>query len=665
MRLPRRLGAWTTASLLLALFASCASSEDAASECKANRDCPSGSECVRQSCHPKVTEGGSAGDRGDTGGEGAAGGQAGSAGGAGAPDASADASVDAAPTADAPPEAPVARFPWNGYFTGSARAPTASLAVAPRRPTFRWTASAGATRYELELDSACDVSGFETCAFASAMQESTTETFLTVAELAVEVSSAPMGQRYFWRVRACNDVGCSEYTPVRYVDVGRMPNDFNGDGYADLVVAAPLQDNPEPNEGEIYVYYGSGGGLVTTPSLTIESQLDEASAAFGGGVAAAGDVNADGFSDLVVGAYSADGDQGRVFVFLGGSAGLSTSSSMSFTAPSPEVGARFGWAIDRAGDVDGDGFGDVIVGEYFRDGGAVDEGRAYLYSGGSAGLAAMPSVTIDSPTQQGSASFGVAVSSAGDVNGDGFADVLVGAHTHDAGTADQGSAFVFLGAAGGLDLVPHRRLDNPENEPGGLFGFDVAGGGDLDGDGFADLVVAGSKQDGSAVDSGKLWVYRGSPGGVPVSFSTSIANPGAVVGGRFGRALSARGDVNADGFSDLVVGADQQTGGGQGKVFVFFGSASGPAQAPDLTIDNPNPVDTAAQFGSDVEVADTRGDGEDDVLAGAERASVAIGDEGRAFVFEASGGQVSTTASVTLNNPMSQSGRFGRRVTGR
>ena len=172
------------------------------------------------------------------------------------------------------------------------------------------------------------------------------------------------------------------------------------------------------------MYLGSSSGLATSAAWTAES--DQATAYFGYSVASAGDVNGDGYGDVVVGAYLYDNgstNEGRVNVYLGSASGLSTSAS--WTAESDQAQAYFGRSVASAGDVNGDGYGDVVVGAHAYDNGEGDEGRVYVYLGSSSGLATSASWTAES--DQAAAHFGESVASAGDVNGAVTGDREVGA----------------------------------------------------------------------------------------------------------------------------------------------------------------------------------------------------------------------------------------------
>jgi hypothetical protein len=153
--------------------------------------------------------------------------------------------------------------------------------------------------------------------------------------------------------------------------------DVNGDGYSDVIIGADLFDNGQSNEGRAFVYHGWStmlAGLSAMPNWMAES--DQVNAIFGRAVAGAGDVNGDGYSDVIVGAYQYDNDQsneGRAFVYHGSSSGLSATAN--WTAESDQADAYFGIWVSSAGDVNGDGYSDVIVGAYFYDNGQTDEGR--------------------------------------------------------------------------------------------------------------------------------------------------------------------------------------------------------------------------------------------------------------------------------------------------
>jgi hypothetical protein len=162
---------------------------------------------------------------------------------------------------------------------------------------------------------------------------------------------------------------------------------------------------------------------------------------------------------------------------------------------------EFGVSVGTAGDVNGDGYTDVIVGAYFNDAGGTDAGRAYVYHGGPA------ADTVADLVLTGEAAgdrFGLSVGTAGDVNGDGYADVIVGADGNDAGGASAGRAYVYHGSPGAdavADLVLTGEAATDQ------FGFSVGTAGDVNGDGFTDVIVGAYWNDAGGTDAGRAYLY--------------------------------------------------------------------------------------------------------------------------------------------------------------
>ena len=206
-------------------------------------------------------------------------------------------------------------------------------------------------------------------------------------------------------------------------------------GIADVIVGAWLNDAGSPNAGRAYVYYG-GPGADSVADLTLTGAA--ANDSFGAAVSGAGDVNGDGHADVIVGAIYNDAggfDAGRAYVYYGGS-GADAVADLTLTGAA--TGDYFGLRLSKAGDVNGDGYADVIVGAYSNDAGGANAGRAYVYYGGP-GADAVADLTLTGAVANDQ--FGVSVSGAGDVDGNGFADVIVGASGNDAGGTNAGSAY--------------------------------------------------------------------------------------------------------------------------------------------------------------------------------------------------------------------------------
>ena len=365
--------------------------------------------------------------------------------------------------------------------------------------------------------------------------------------------------------------------------------------------------------------------LLTSPAWTAES--NQAGALFGFSVATAGDVNGDGYSDVIIGAIAFDNgqlDEGRAFVYLGSAAGLATGAA--WTAESDQAGSQFGEAVAAAGDVNGDGYGDVIVGanSYTNDQGG--EGRAFVYLGSSSGLAAGPAWMAEG--DQSNANFGVSVATAGDVNGDGYADVIVGARDWDGGQTDEGRASVYLGSAAGLGTSP--AWTGESNQPGARFGNAVGTAGDVNADGYSDVVVAAVRFNNGLGDfSGRAYAYLGSASGLATSAVWTVDS--AQGGAQFGVSVGTAGDVNGDGYADVIVGANAHDNGAtNGRAYVYFGSGSGPSVSPAWVKESDQ---AGANFGVSVATAgDVNGDGYADVIVGAHTFSNGQTSEGRAYM---------------------------------
>jgi hypothetical protein len=286
--------------------------------------------------------------------------------------------------------------------------------------------------------------------------------------------------------------------------------DVNGDGFADVIVGAPAYDGGGPDAGRVYVYHGSPAGLSVSPVWAIEG--GQAGCSFGAAVGSAGDVNGDGFSDVIIGAplYDAGGaDAGRAVVYLGSATGLT--ASPAWIAQGEQVAEWFGGSVGTAGDVNGDGFSDVIVGAERYDGSQTDSGRGLVYYGSSEGLALSPARIVD--VDRAGARLGSSVGTAGDVNADGLSDFVLGAPFYDGGEGEEGAAFLHYGAEG-LPALAFWMTEG--DQVAAHYGAAVSAAGDVDGDGFGDVIVGASLFDGGAVDEARAFVFHGNGGsGLP------------------------------------------------------------------------------------------------------------------------------------------------------
>jgi hypothetical protein len=385
--------------------------------------------------------------------------------------------------------------------------------------------------------------------------------------------------------------------------------DVNGDGYADVVVGAPGES---AFTGKAYLFLGEAGGLAADSSWIAVGEAEDDN--FGASVATAGDVNGDGYSDVVVGAYGNDSSFGKAYLYHGGVGGLSLSAT--WTAVGEAVDNWFGYSVATAGDVNGDGYSDVVVGAH---GHSTVTGKAYLFLGGAGGLSSSAAWTAVGEATTGQ--FGASVATAGDVNGDGYSDVAVGARGFFGVT---GKAYLYLGGASGLS---ESASWTAMGEVGGnAFGGSVATVGDVNGDGYSDVAVGAW---GHNSNTGKAYVYLGGASGLSASASWTAV--GEATDDRFGLASTA-GDVNGDGYSDVVVGAFGNTSF-RGKAYLALGGASGLSATAVWTASGQAPND---EFGYSVATAgDVNADGYSDVVVGALGFSSTTG---KAYLYHGGGG---------------------------
>jgi hypothetical protein len=402
--------------------------------------------------------------------------------------------------------------------------------------------------------------------------------------------------------------------------------DVNNDGFADVIVGAHAYDNDQVDEGRAYLFLGSSRGLSPTPIWMAEG--DQESALLGWSVAGVGDVNNDGFDDVVVGAVrhdNGDTDEGRVYLFLGNATGLA--ATPAWTAEGESFKAFFGGSVAGAGDVDNDGFDDVVIGAHGYDSDQANEGRAYLFRGTSGGLEAVHSWMVEG--DQIDAFLGRSVAGAGDVNNDGYDDVIIGADGYTNGEAGEGGAFLYLGSATGPGATPDWTAESDQIDA--ELGYAVAGTGDVNNDGYDDVVVTARRYDGTATNGGAAWLHRGGAAGLEAVASWSVEGTGT--NEDLGRSVASAGDFNGDGFDDIVIGARNFANGeaGEGAALVFTGSASGPAASPLVRYESDQ---VGAELGISVGGAgDVNGDGFGAVLGGAYRYDDDHTEEGGAFLF--------------------------------
>ncbi len=370
--------------------------------------------------------------------------------------------------------------------------------------------------------------------------------------------------------------------------------DVNGDGFSDIIVGEKSYDG---DRGRSFIYFG-GSQMDTLADVVITgvNYSDE----LGQTVSGAGDVNGDGFSDVIIGAHQFQSSlkSGKAYIYFGGT-NMDNLADIILTGP--VNGDAFGWSVSGGKDVNGDGYSDVVVGMW---GDINGRDFAYVYFGGGS-MDNVPDVTF---SESGSINFGSSVSMPGDVNCDGYSDIVIGGYKEGV----VGKAYIYFG---GANMNSAKDIELTGEGAGDRFGSAVNGAGDLNNDGFADLLIGAWGYSGN---TGKVYLYKYGMNGTLFS---DLTMTGEATSNRLGYSVSSAGDLNGDGFFDIAIGAPNYSNN-LGRVYILFGGLSMDNVA-DLILTGEAVSNT---FGVSVSSAgDVNGDGYSDLIVGAENAYSGLG----------------------------------------
>jgi len=414
--------------------------------------------------------------------------------------------------------------------------------------------------------------------------------------------------------------------------------DIDNDGYDDILVGAAYNDDGGNRAGKAYVIYGPVYGTLDLSAADAELIGVAASDLAGYAVAGGGDVDADGFGDFIVGAHASNAggtDSGAAYMFNGPVYGTLSLSVADATFVGEDADDNAGIAVRLDGDVDSNGYDDVLIGAYHADDGGADSGAAYLFYGPVTGTNDLSTADVHFVGENASDAAGFGIALSGDADADGNADILIGAHGSDAGGSASGAAYLFHGPVSGtIDLSAADTTFVGENAD------DYAGWAtefiDANGDGLDDLLIAayGNEEGGSS--AGAVYLVNS-----PVSGTVDLS----AADGKFygedaeddaGKALISAGDIDGDGMDDLLIGANEanEGGGNSGVTYLLYGPLSGTL---DLVNADAIFVGESADdhSGYNIGAGDLDGDGLDDILIAAGYDDEAVNNAGAAYIFYA------------------------------
>ena len=413
--------------------------------------------------------------------------------------------------------------------------------------------------------------------------------------------------------------------------------DLNGDTYIDIIVSAPDYGS----KGRVLVYYGTELGYSNTPDWYVEGEnycsIWACSSNNLGGTIAVGDVNNDTYDDLAIGVRwydsSENNNRGQVRVYYGTPTGLSDIADWTYIGSEDNNYLGSGLAIV---DVNGDGYQDLFAGAFGYDSaGQTDAGRVLGFYGTSTGLPLNADWSVEGPDDVYSTGAFGTVASAGDVNADGYIDLIVSNTSYASSSATQnqseGKIWLYYGSASGLSTLESWSYEG--NTQNMRLGSNIGSIGDVNGDGYGDFAAGGDED-----VNGGINVFYGN-NSVPAA-SIAWGHNGSSGWDYVGSTITS-GDLDNDGFSDMIVGAENTSG--DRRLLVFYGSTSGVSSRIGTIGD----LDDSS-FGSSIDASsDMNGDGLVDLVVGSIDATIIAIREGAAYIFTSNMETLPRSAIVT------------------
>ena len=427
--------------------------------------------------------------------------------------------------------------------------------------------------------------------------------------------------------------------------------DLDGDGVTDIAAGANNDDAGGTDRGAVHiislnVISTNGNGKVdhtveindTTPNGPTLSNAD----LFGSSVSAIGDLNGDGVTDIAAGAIFDDAggtDRGALHImFMNSNGTVKNTVEINDTTPNGPTLSNddnFGYSVSAIGDLDGDGVTDIAAGAISDDAGGTGRGALHIMFMNSNGTVKntveINDTTPNGPTLSDSDQFGYSVSAIGDLDGDGVTDIAAGANNDDAGGSGRGAVHIMFMNSNGTVKSTVEINDNTPNGPtlsnDDNFGTSVSAIGDLDGDGVTDIAAGAFGDDGGGSGRGALHImFMNSNGTVKNTVEINDTTPNGPTlsdSDNFGRSVSAIGDLDGDGVTDIAAGAFGDDGGGtdRGALHIMFmnsnGTVKNTVEINDTTPNGPT-LSNIDFFGISVSaIGDLNGDGVTDIAAGA------------------------------------------------